>query len=449
MQSPSVASALRLVVALRAPPPGKGGRSLHISTEAHDERVDLLLEEIAESEDAAERSTLLLDLADLLDRGLADTGAGAARRPGRARGTAAIDHRGRSLHPLARAAEPVERPGQLPVRSSRASAHRRERAGAAGPAARRPGRDAARRSRPRYPGVATRPRRTAGRPRGAVGARTSARRRRPPARTSADPGRAGRRHREPARARSAPPRAVHRLPGPRPTGRGRREPRVGAGPRRRQGGGLPVTRQHLPHDGPRARRDQRPRPARRPPAAPERAAAYLEIAALYEGARKDIGRAIDFCLSRPRTRRPASPTPAARWSASTAAERARIGGRHARAMGRAGRRRARPTGPSILARAGRIAHQKLADADEANRLFSAALEADPSCVPAMRGLCALCRERGELGRAARFAVDALAVSDAPISGPLWPSRQPSCTSSSATAPAPPPSTATRSTAIRR
>ena len=45
---------------------------MHISSEAHDERVDLLLEEIAESEDAAERSTLLLDLADLLDRGLGD-----------------------------------------------------------------------------------------------------------------------------------------------------------------------------------------------------------------------------------------------------------------------------------------------------------------------------------------------------------------------------------------
>ena len=58
---------------LRAPPlPGKGGRSLHISTDAQDERVDLLLEEIAESEDAAERSTLLLELADLLDRGLED-----------------------------------------------------------------------------------------------------------------------------------------------------------------------------------------------------------------------------------------------------------------------------------------------------------------------------------------------------------------------------------------
>ena len=67
-----MAPPLRKLATLRAPPPGKGGRSLHISTDAHDERVDLLLEEIAESEDAAERSTLLLDLADLLDRGLGD-----------------------------------------------------------------------------------------------------------------------------------------------------------------------------------------------------------------------------------------------------------------------------------------------------------------------------------------------------------------------------------------
>src|SRR5262245_39178932 len=72
MRSRKVAPRLRLLAVLRAPPPGKGGRSLHISTDAQDERVDLLLEEIAESEDAAERATLLLDLADLLDRGLGD-----------------------------------------------------------------------------------------------------------------------------------------------------------------------------------------------------------------------------------------------------------------------------------------------------------------------------------------------------------------------------------------
>ena len=140
-----------------------------------------------------------------------------------------------------------------------------------------------------------------------------------------------------------------------------------------------------------------------------RAEVLLEIAALYEGARRDPGRAIDFC------------------AAALAADPDHVGA--LRALARLHEQledhesAARvlelwascpDAGPpaeraELLARAGRIARDHLADEDEAARLFDAALAVDATSVPALRGRAELCEARGEHRRAARMVMDAVAA----------------------------------------
>jgi tetratricopeptide (TPR) repeat protein len=142
----------------------------------------------------------------------------------------------------------------------------------------------------------------------------------------------------------------------------------------------------------------------------ERALAYLEIAALYEGVRKDIGRAIDFCLEAEKA------APDSADAMRTLVRLYQQQGEHESAIAALERWAARAASDSsdraaILARAGQAAHKNLDDPAEANRLYSAALDADGDCVAALRGLAGLCRDRGEIGRAARLTIDALASCD--------------------------------------
>jgi len=385
---------------------------LHISTDAHDERVDLLLEEIAESEDAAERSTLLLDLADLLDRGLGDP-----ERALRA-AHAALEERPQSTAASDRCIALYERMSRwndlanfLSDRVEQARSDGEERA----PLARR---------------LAELAETRLGDPGRAIPAWRHVLAEKPADREALSAlarlfGGAGR-LRERLQTLVA---LVDATESPRERAALHRELSAGF----QDLGRLEEAAEHLEwalaHDTGKAE-DYRSLGSiylmmGRVHAAinahvrradllhgAERAAAYLEIAALYEGARKDISRAIDFCLSAE------DAAPGQADARRTLVRLYEQQGEHESAVSALERwAELAAEGPTdraaILARAGRIAHQKLADADEANRLFSAALESSPSSVAAMRGLCALCRERGELGRAARFAIDALAVSDAP------------------------------------
>ena len=385
---------------------------MHISTDAHDERVDLLLEEIAESEDAAERSTLLLDLADLLDRGLGDP-----ERALRA-AHAALEERPQSTAASDRCIALYERMSRwndlanfLSDRVEQARSDGEERA----PLARR---------------LAELAETRLGDPGRAIPAWRHVLAEKPADREALSAlarlfGGAGR-LRERLQTLVA---LVDATESPRERAALHRELSAGF----QDLGRLEEAAEHLEwalaHDTGKAE-DYRSLGSiylmmGRVHAAinahvrradllhgAERAAAYLEIAALYEGARKDISRAIDFCLSAE------DAAPGQADARRTLVRLYEQQGEHESAVSALERwAELAAEGPTdraaILARAGRIAHQKLADADEANRLFSAALESSPSSVAAMRGLCALCRERGELGRAARFAIDALAVSDAP------------------------------------
>ncbi len=383
---------------------------MHISTDAQDERVDLLLEEIAESEDAAERSTLLLELADLLDRGLGDP-----ERALRA-AQAALEEQPQSTSAADRCIALYERLSRwndlanfLTDRVEQARADGEDRAplarrlaelaesrlgdpGRAIPAwrqvlAEKPADREALSALARLFGAAGRLRERLQMLAALVDATESPRERaglhRELSTGFQDLGRLeeAAEHFEWALAHDTGKAEDYRSLGSIYLMMGRVHAAINAH----------VRRAELLHGG-------------------ERATAYLEIAALFEGARKDIGRAIDFCL----LAEEAAPVDAdarrtlvrlylqqnehesaldvlERWAEMAAA------GARDRA--------------DILARAGEIAHRHLADPSDANRLYSAALESDPGCVAALRGLSALCAERDELGRAARFAVDAMSACD--------------------------------------
>ena len=384
---------------------------MHISSEAHDERVDLLLEEIAESEDAAERSTLLLDLADLLDRGLGDPEralrAAQAALEERPQSTTAAD---RCILLLERLSRWSDLANFLADRVEQARTDGEERA----PLARR---------------LADLAENRLGDPGRAIPAWRHVLAEQPADREALSAlarlfGGAGR-LRERLQTLVA---LVDATESPRERSALHRELATGF----QDLGRLEEAAEHLEwalaHDAGKAE-DYRSLGSiylmmGRVHAAinahvrradllhgQERATAYLEIAALYEGVRKDIGRAIDFCLSAE------DAAPGLADPRRTLVRLYQLQGEHESAVAALERwADAAATGPAdraaILARAGQIAHRELADADEASRLFAAALEGDSSSVPALRGLSALCRERGELGRAARFAVDALAVADA-------------------------------------
>ncbi|HEU5057408.1 MAG TPA: hypothetical protein VFU21_12815 [Kofleriaceae bacterium] len=382
---------------------------MHISTDAHDERVDLLLEEIAESEDAAERSTLLLELADLLDRGLEDP-----ERALRA-AHAALEEQPRSTAAADRCIALYERMSRwndlanfLSDRVEQARADGEERA----PLARR---------------LADLAETRLGDPGRAIPAWRHVLAEQPADREALSAlarllGNAGR-VRERLQMLVA---LVDATESPRERAALHRELSTGF----QDLGRLEEAAEHLEwalaHDTGRAE-DYRSLGSiylmmGRVHAAinahvrraellhgNDRAVAYLEIAALFEGARKDISRAIDFCL----LAEDAAPVEAD--ARRTLVRLYQQQGEHESALAALERWAAlAAAGPedraAILARAGQIAHQHLGDPDDANRLYSAALECDPSCVAALRGLASLCRERGEPGRAARFAVDAMAAS---------------------------------------
>ena len=383
---------------------------MHISTNAQDERVDLLVEEIAESEDAAERSTLLLELADLLDRGLEDP-----ERALRA-AQAALEEQPTSTAAADRCIALYERMSRwndlanfLSDRVEQARADGDERAplarrladlaetrlgdpGRAIPAwrhvlAEKPADREALSALARLLGDAGRLRERLQMLAALVDATESPRERAALHRELStgyqDLGRLeeAAEHFEWALAHDAGKADDYRALSSIYLMMGRVHAAINAH----------VRRAELLHDG-------------------ERAGAYLEIAALFEGARKDIGRAIDFCLLAEET------TPSDPVSRRTLVRLYQQQGDHEQAVAVLERWADHAADGAvdradILARAGQIAHRELTDTDEANRLYSAALERDPDCVAALRGLSSLCSERGELGRAARFAVDAMAACD--------------------------------------
>ena len=385
---------------------------MHISTNAQDERVDLLLEEIAESEDAAERSTLLLEVADLLDRELGDP-----ERALRA-AQAALEEQPQSIAASDRCIALCERLSRwndlanlLTDRVEQARTDGEERAplarrlaelvesrlgdsGRAIPAwrhvlAEKPADREALTALARLFGDAGRLRERLQIMVALVDATESPRERAAMHRELSagfqDLGRLeeAAEHLEWALAHDTGKAEDYRSLGSTYLMMGRVHAAINA----------QVRRAELLHGD-------------------ERAGAYLEIAALYEGARKDPGRAIDFCL----LAEEAAP-------ADAAARRALVRlyqqqGEHELALAALERWAEMASAGAadraeILARAGEIAHRHLSDVAAANRLYTAALEFDPSCVDALRGLSALCGERGEHGRAARFAIDAMAACDDP------------------------------------
>jgi len=383
---------------------------LHISTDAQDERVDLLLEEIAESEDAAERATLLLDLADLLDRGLGDPDralrAALAALEEEPQSTAASD---RCIALYERLARWNDLANFLSDRLEQARADGEDTA----PLARR---------------LADLAENRLGDPGRAIPAWRHVLSEQPADREALSAlarlfGGAGR-LRERLQMLAA---LVDATESPRERSSLHRELATGY----QDLGKLEEAAEHfewaLAHDTGRAddyrslggiylmmgrvhaainahvRRADLLRGS-------DRAAAYLEIAALYEGARKDVARAIDFALMAT----DAAPDQADAYRTLVRLHQQQ--GDHEPAQNALERwadtaSTSAADRAALLARAGQIAHQQLADGDEASRLYTAALEAEPGCVAALRGLATLCRERGELGRAARFAVDALAACD--------------------------------------
>ncbi len=385
---------------------------MHISTDAHDERVDLLLEEIAESEDAGERSTLLLELSELLDHGLGDP-----ERALRA-AEAALEEQPQSIAASDRCIALSERLSRwndlanlLTDRVEQARADGEDRAplarrlaelvenrlgdaGRAIPAWRhvleeKPSDREALSALARLFGDAGRLRDRLQMLVALVDATESPRERAAMHRELSagfqDLGRLeeSAEHLEWALAHDTGKAEDYRSLGSTYLMMGRVHAAINA----------QVRRAELLHGD-------------------ERAGAYLEIAALYEGARKDPGRAIDFCL----LAEEAAPTDAAARRALVRLYQQQ--GEHELALAALERwAETASTGAAdraeILARAGEIAHRRLSDPDDANRLYTAALEFDPSCVDALRGLSALCGERGEHGRAARFAIDAMAACDDP------------------------------------
>lgn len=139
----------------------------------------------------------------------------------------------------------------------------------------------------------------------------------------------------------------------------------------------------------------------------ERAELLLEIAALYEGALSDAGRAIDFCVLAER----AAPDhlPALRTlvrlyqarddfdAAASALERwADVAGDP-------------PERAELLARAGELCRRELGDLPRAGRLLGAALELCPGHAAALSGLARLWHEQGDLERAASLFDEAQAA----------------------------------------